>query len=574
MSAPPAALGNTPAAPANPAARTADDFADYDRDQWGRPLIVQLDDAGQVIYVQSKEGPVPLRTAYTRASRAGSALEYQGALNSYHIRNACIGLVVREDLYFLAKSVHEPGGAGRREFDKSIVKPAQEAAGASGAANMGTALHSFAEKSDRGELVPQLGPYQGSLDAYRSLTTGWRWVGIECRLISDRFRMAGKADRLGSPPGFMVAPDGAIITPDDVLVIDLKTSSSDRYFGVKFAVQLCVYAYGEFYDLATFARTPTGARTDWALVVHVPTGGSSGALYWVDLKRGVELVALAREVLDAQGERDLVTQVGATAIYATLEEAQAFSSALLAGNSTGVTVPSPEPSAEENDPEPSTATPAERQFAERMAWEAQLAADPAAGTPVGYSCEIHKTYGVGACPECALEVAATAEVTGESELAVEARLAGEPSEGPAPGPGDDPDVPADRPYMAGKPNIVPASVTDSIHPNLGRYLQMAASDAAVPQLERELNVIRSAGITSSLASVRDKGWTWTAEHETACALREWELTIITAIESATSEDQLMATALQVQGWDRWTDEMRRLARRQSAILRAREVDGT
>jgi hypothetical protein len=572
MSAPPATaapLGNTPQAPANPSARTADDFEDYDRDQWGRPLIVQLDDTGRPVMVATKDGPEPLRLAYTRASRAGSVLEYQGALNSYHQRNVAIGLAAREDLYYLAKSVVEPGGAGRREMDKTVVEPAKAAAGASGAANMGTALHSFAERSDRGELVPPLGPYQASLDAYRKITAGWIWVGIECRLISDRFRMAGKADRLGRPPGFMVAPDGTIITPDDVLALDLKTSSSDRYFGVKFAVQLCVYAHGALYDLKTYARTPTGARTDWALVIHVPTGGSSGALYWVNLRRGVELVGLAREVLDAQGERDLVTRVADTAVYATLEEAQAARAAILGGQPAGITVAMPAADADEGDPEPSTAAPA---------------AD-------------------------ATDVAAIAEVTGESETGVELRLAQEyANRGIAPDGAPtgqasyvlDPDgaharaTRVERELEAageepvelvpggsaaslgwtgpGNGSTVPASVTAAIREDLGPYLQAIERDKAVTQHERELNVIRSAGITSSLASVRDNGWTWTQEHEDAYVLREWELEIIAAIESTTTEEALQGIASTVVRWERWTDEMRRLARRQSAILAARRAD--
>jgi hypothetical protein len=571
MSAPPT-LGNTPTAPTNPAERTADDFRDYQRDPWGRPLIVQLNpDGSPVMVTDPKTGElIPLQLPYTRASRAGSVLEYQGALNSYHTRNALIGLVLREDLYFLAKSVPEPGGAGRREFDKSVVKPAQEAAGASGAANMGTALHSFAEKSDRGEMVPPLGPYQASLDAYRSLTSGWLWHGIECRLISDRFRMAGKADRIGSPPGWMVAPDGTIIGPEDRLVLDLKTSSSDRYFGVKFAVQLCVYAHGDLYNLETFERTPTGARTDWALVIHVPTGGSSGALYWVNLKRGAELVALAREVLDAQGDRDLVVKVADTAVYATLAEAEFARDALLAGSTAGITVAMPELNADDHDPEPSTATdPAMPLHVQADALQAQsdrgqVVADGMCGPDV-----------VPTGVEIGQAIADKVRAARDETATAEHERAQTPAAEPDPGAGgvvqrDQPEGPED--YEPSNGSTVPPSVTDGIRPDLGRYLQKQAADAAVPQLERELNVIRSAGITSSLESVRERGYTWTPEHEAAYALREWELTIIRAIEAATTEDQLMGLAMQVSGWDRWTEEMRRLARRQSAILRGKAAD--
>lgn len=576
------ALGNSPVAPANPTQRKADDFADYPRDQWGRPLIVQLHPDGRPIMVWDKidRKYVPLRLPYTRASRAGGVLEYEGALNSYHIRNAVIGITLREDLYYLAKSVHEPGGAGRREMDKDVVKPAQDAAGASSAANMGVALHSFCEKHDRGETVPPLGPYQAALNAYIGLTKGWRWHGIECRLISDRFRMAGKADRIGSPPGWMVAPDGTIIGPDDILALDLKSSSTDRYFGVKFAVQLCVYAYGDLYDLTTFARTPTGVRTDWALVIHVPSGGSSGALYWVNLKRGVELVHLAREVLDAQGEKGLVVKVADTAIYPTREDAEQAAAALLAGNAEGITVPDPEPDAAEGDPESPT-VPA----------DSVSALAEAAGVLIGdASCVIHGSHGGTVdCPEClelwkrdsseafargaelelepfdAWQARALANyAAGVADAAAEAEVTGDPEpaqiyRSPAGG------WRASTSLPVGNRSTVPDSVTAKIRPDLGPFLQGLGERS---QRARELDVIRQAGVTSPLEQTREQGWEWTDEHEAAYVGRQWELGIIAALQSCRTESALRQIADQVNGWGRWTQEMRVVARRVSDTISA------
>jgi hypothetical protein len=552
----PAPLGNTPTAPANPTARTADDFADYPRDQWDRPLIVQLNPDGTPVMIWDKQDQkyVPLMLPYTRSSRAGSVLEYEGALNSHKLRTAVIGLTLREDLYYLAKSIPEPGGRGRSDMDKNVIKPAQAASGADTAKIMGTAVHSFAEKLDRKEPVPALGPYQGTLDAYAVLTRGWRWHGIECRLISDRFRMAGKADRIGSPPGFMVAPDGTIITPDDRLVLDLKTSSSDRYFGVKFAVQLCVYAWGDLYDLETWERTPTGARRDWALVIHVPSGGNSGALHWVNLKRGAELVALAREVLDAQGERGLVTKIADGAIYATLEEAQAAAALVTGGGEAGqVFVPEPAADADEGDPEPSTAQDPGLPMAVRADGDqAQHEAAAARADADSFECAVHRTYGVGSCSECAAaDVAATVEVTGQSELEVEA---------------------ADRP---GNGSIVPESVTAGIRPDLGPSLQRAHEAARDPraQVERELEVIRQSGITDG-GTAQHRGrlaaqGRWTDEHEAAAQMRDWELGIIAAVQSCTTETALRQIADQVVGWGRWTPEMRLMAQRQVAAINAK-----
>ena len=510
MTSPPAAppLGNTPSAPINPTARKADDFWDYPRDQWERPLIVQLNPDGSVRMVNGE----PLAVAYTRASRMGSALEYQGALNSYHVRNAVIGVIGSEPLLMLARSVHEPGGAGRQQMDKEVIKPAQMLAGASNAAAMGTALHAFAEKHDRGEPVPALGDYQQTLDAYVALTRGWRWRGIETRLVSDRFRAAGKTDRLGSPPGWMVAPDGTIIGPDDVVVLDLKTSSSARYFGVKFAVQLAVYAHGDEYDLTTHKRTPTGARTDWGLVAHVPSGGNSGALYWVNLTRGTELVGLARQVLDAQGERGLVPPVAmthnGTAYYASRDEAEAAARGELAPAAFARL--EPVPSADEGDPEPSTVQPTEP--------------DPA-------------------------EVAATAEVTGESEHEVEQRLA--------------------------VTTTVPESVTAAIPADLGPSLQRRAEVQRDPaaQVAREVEAVRTAPPRGGLEAVRERyAGSWTPEHEAAAVRRGWELGVLAALERASTLDALRAVWAEVSGYGAWTDEMDRVILRRGAEVRGDEAD--
>lgn len=316
------ALGNTPSAPSLPADKRADEFSDYPRDQWGRPLIILLSPDGSPMRDPATGEFV--RAPYQRASGAGSAIEFEGGIQSWKLRQTIIGLIARPDLWALAQSVIEPQGAGRTEMDKTVVKPAQEAAGSDLAANLGTAGHAFAEKVDRGiELPPLSGSFAAWVQTYRTLTTGWRWSLTEARLVWDAQQLAGRVDRIGSPPGFMIAPDGAIIGPDDLVVVDIKTSSSSRYFGAKFAVQLAVYACGRLYDLETGQRTPTGARTDWGLVVHIPTGGTSGALYWVNLAVGAELAALAKQVMRERGRKDLVSAVDSTRVYATLDEALA-----------------------------------------------------------------------------------------------------------------------------------------------------------------------------------------------------------------------------------------------------------
>lgn len=482
-------LGNTPAAPTLPADKRADEFADYPRDQWGRPLIILLSPDGSPMRDPATGEFV--RAPYQRASGAGSAIEFEGGIQSWRLRQTIIGLIERPDLWALAQSVIDPQGSGRTEMDKTVIKPAQEAAGSDLAANLGTAGHAFAEKIDRGITLPPLsGSFAKWVQTYRTLTAGWRWSMAEARLVWDELQLAGRVDRIGRPPGFMIAPDGVIIGPDDEVVVDVKTSSSSRYFGVKFAVQLAVYANGKLYNLETGERIGTGARTDWGLVVHIPTGGTSGALYWVNLTIGAELAALAKEVMRQRGRKDLVSAVDSSKVYATLDEAIAAGGRLDPASPERADVIESEPTDQ--------LSPAAAQYAARVATDAGQEED-------------------------------------EWERKWERKFEPHPTAG---------QNPADP---------------STIAPDLGTKLQAQGDPAR--RLELELSAIATAPPRGGLAAVRERfAAQWTDQHQAALELREWELGVIAALETATVVGNLTGIANMCIEWGRWTDEMRRVAR--------------
>jgi len=632
MTTPPAtavpALGNTPAAPMNPSSQRVDEFADYPRDQWKRPLIAVPGPDGKprpnpiVGMTDAKGTPIPwVSEPHIRASTAGSALEHEGGINSWKIRQAVIGFMARPDLFALAQTVTDPGGAGRSELDDRI-EAAQEAAGSGAAANQGTAGHAFAEKHDRGQALPALDePFRSWLAAYVHLTRGWTWEHIEARLVCSELRMAGRTDRIGRPAGYMIAPDGQIIGPDDRVVVDLKTSSSSKYFGVKFAVQLAVYGHGDLYDPATGLLTPTGARRDWALVLHIPSGGSSGSWWWVNISVGYELAELANDVLTARKRKDVVAQVGE--VYATLDEALAAGGVLLDANYVAPQF-TPAPAAEDV-PEPADGACSACNLAHPPALpcpEPYLAdlgrlsgaptAEPAphrtySTISAAEVCEIHGPHGGTVdCVECLEEwrtwrsrtglggfvgpgdsfeswhagrlqliadghpdpyqVAAEAEITGESELQVEARLGydGRAADGtPAPGGG----VP-DEPVSNGPARPEPSDPT-TWPADLGRKLQAAheARQDPAAQLARELAAVRTAPPRGGLEAVRQRfALSWSAEHQAAFERRGWELGILAALERSTTVDNLVAVHGLCVGWSAWTDEMDRVASRRATEI--------
>jgi replicative DNA helicase len=116
-----------------------------------------------------------------------------------------------------------------------------------------------------------------------------------------------------------------------------NTSATADWFGIKYCVQLAGgYAHGEpyvgsedeevraaqeaaginpFTQKAMLERIrghrpgwPDGIapRQDWGLIVHVPSGGSTATLHWVNLRLGWELAQLACTVREWRKRKDLV----------------------------------------------------------------------------------------------------------------------------------------------------------------------------------------------------------------------------------------------------------------------------
>lgn len=291
-------LENAAASPVNPIRRREGDIPqEIPRDRWGRPKILLPGDTSG------------LGKAYTRASTLGGVLEDQTNLGEWKKRVVAYGMGRRRDLQLAAASVPTWDGLEDKKRLADIAEQAMQAAEAGAAATVGTALHALADRMDMGQEIPDIGEDRYALDAYAHLRSHFQVHAIEIFTVCDELEVAGTADRVLSPLGIMTAPDGTRITPEDRLIDDLKTSSTSDYFGIKFAVQLAVYARGIPYRHGVGRLDwPDGVRPrqDWALIMHVPSGGSSAQLHWVNLQLGWELAKLAVDVREWRKRKDLV----------------------------------------------------------------------------------------------------------------------------------------------------------------------------------------------------------------------------------------------------------------------------
>jgi hypothetical protein len=178
-----------------------------------------------------------------------------------------------------------------------LVEDAMEAAGATSAATIGTAIHTLTEKHDRGEdlgVIPE--DYVADIQAYADATKHFKNVFIEQFCVLDKYKIAGTPDRVVEYKG-------------ELFISDLKTGSIA--YPNKIAMQLAVYAHGLPYDPATAVRGSWGGvNQDKGIIVHLPAGSGKCELHFVDIKqgwKGIELAMKVRAFRDTK--KSLVTSI-------------------------------------------------------------------------------------------------------------------------------------------------------------------------------------------------------------------------------------------------------------------------
>ena len=224
---------------------------------------------------------------YSRPSSFAKPLDDESALVNWKIDRACVGVAYDKALQAAFVAV----ASDDREQLETLREKAIAAGRGAERADIGTALHAMSvrwEQKDEGFAPPE--PYFSSLCSY---TAGLKRLGLrsthyEFHTVNREYRCAGTADRLYEATVPLVAPDGSVLPVGTLIVGDLKTGAKLEYSKPAYAVQLALYAAGEFYDVIEddFVATPP-INQAWAIIVHIPADQPGVCEFlWVDLEVG------------------------------------------------------------------------------------------------------------------------------------------------------------------------------------------------------------------------------------------------------------------------------------------------
>lgn len=251
---------------------------DIPRDRFGRPMILP-------------PGRSKKRVPYRRTTTFVGCMDDMNGLIKWNARQVALGMGQRNDLVLAAAAANPDD----KKTLHDIAEKAKEAAKSSAAADIGTALHSFTERLDRGEPLGNVpAEYQADLDAYQQATAHIEWAGIETFRVHDEWQIAGTADRIGKLPW-----------SDRHTICDIKTGSID--YPHKMAMQLAMYARMTPYDIATDKRgqDPGDIDLNHGIIIHLPAGQGRCTLYEIDIAKGWGACLIARQIWAWRGVKDL-----------------------------------------------------------------------------------------------------------------------------------------------------------------------------------------------------------------------------------------------------------------------------
>lgn len=282
------------------------------RDQWGRPRVKLPNSSREV--------------GYRRASSYGAPFESEANLTKWKMRQVARG-VARKKALGLAITRAEVGldsddkdtqAAAKSTLD-DLCQDAMNAVGSGDAASIGTSEHDILERLDQGRdpgHIPD--EWRADIDAYRRLTDNtFVTASAERIVVQDAHRVGGRLDRAlqvvrDLPVDHRNAAPGTVIERGSVILGDVKTAQSMDFAGCKFGVQCWSYATSVPYDPIEKVRVEWGhdaPRTDWAVILHVPSGHGRARVFWVDLNlyaRAAEEVRQAYEWRNSRGKSGIV----------------------------------------------------------------------------------------------------------------------------------------------------------------------------------------------------------------------------------------------------------------------------
>lgn len=309
------------------------DERDLPKDQWGRYRLPH-----------PFTGKVAARTRMTTFAKS-MADTY--ALNQWMVRMAMRGLTLRPDLLAMVAATPDDN----REKLNELAENAKDAAAARAAANLGTAMHAFAEHADRtGTMPPGMPPELARILAARQRALADHRIVLAPSMIErtvyiPKYDLHGTFDRWGHYgwPGYDAPYPGDTDDPGDIL--DDKTGRDLTYGQGEIAIQLAGYAHAShmlnrerfwaLWDAATAGKGPLfvpkeldpscwepmpATNQEHAYVIHMPVKQAVDSptelpqvtIFRVDIKAGWEAAEVCADVREWRKNRKLFTALSVT----------------------------------------------------------------------------------------------------------------------------------------------------------------------------------------------------------------------------------------------------------------------
>lgn len=238
--------------------------------------------------------------SWTRATTFASSIRDSYVLNEWQQRMVVKGMSLRPDLVAKASALDV-----KKDKDKMnrIAETAKEFAGAKIAANTGTAIHSFAENLNKGDMsleeVPEvvrndLKAYQQCLPAF-----GLEIVPhlVEQIICVPQFGVAGKFDEV------LKEQSGSYVMGD------VKSGQNLSFNWLEISIQIALYVNGlnrsGIYDKSSkrWVKSDIRVRTDYAVVIHIPAGKGTCELWELDIREGWEAATLCADVRERRAQK-------------------------------------------------------------------------------------------------------------------------------------------------------------------------------------------------------------------------------------------------------------------------------
>ncbi len=272
-------------------------------------------------YIPDPDGGAKFRY-FTRATTFAKTIADTYRLGLWKERMVGFGLLQSDDLMaqLALTSMDDRDKANR------ICEEAKERAGAKTRANLGTAVHEFSERIDRGGMTVEQVPktWRPDLAAY---VAAFAELGLE--IVTDEegdamiertvyeatYGIVGTLDRVvrATRDLDIRMPSGEVrtIKAGTVLIFDLKTGRDLEYGWGEITIQLAVYANAaKVFDKVTRTYSPfMECDRDVALVLHLPVGEGRATVYAVDIAEGWKAAWLVQQVRNWRRVKNLATPI-------------------------------------------------------------------------------------------------------------------------------------------------------------------------------------------------------------------------------------------------------------------------